>query len=70
MKLLVIAGVSLVVIVLILSLIRSIKEPSEKLADAARRATNGNLDIQLDYQSEDEIGILTEACLLYTSRCV
>lgn len=68
MKLLVIAGVSLVVIFLIFSLIRSIKEPSEKLADAARRATNGNLDIHLDYQSEDEIGILTEAMNLLIQR--
>ena len=68
MKLLVIAGVSLVVIILILSLIRSIKEPSEKLADAARRATNGNLDIRLDYQSEDEIGILTESMNLLIQR--
>lgn len=67
-KLLVIAGVSLVVIVLILSLIRSIKKPSEALADAARRATNGNLDIQLDYHSEDEIGILTEAMNLLIQR--
>lgn len=61
MKLLVIASVSIIVICLILSLIRSIREPSERLADAARRATNGNLDIHLDYQSEDEIGILTDA---------
>ena len=34
-KLVVIGAVSLIVISLILSLIRSIKEPSEKLADAA-----------------------------------
>ncbi len=68
MKLLVIAGVSFIVIILILSLIRSIKEPSEQLADAARRATNGNLDIRLDYHSEDEIGILTEAMNLLIQR--
>lgn len=68
MKLLVIAGVSLVVIILILSLIRAIREPSEALADAARRATNGNLDIRLDYHSEDEIGTLTEAMNLLIQR--
>lgn len=67
-KLLVIAGVSLVVIILILSLIRSIRKPSEALADAARRATNGNLDIQLDYHSGDEIGTLTEAMNLLIQR--
>lgn len=68
LKLLVIAGVSLVVVFLILSLIRSIREPSEALADAARRATNGNLDIRLDYHSEDEIGTLTEAMNLLIQR--
>lgn len=67
-KLVVIAVVSLLVISLIISLIRSIREPSERLADAARRATNGNLDIRLDYQSEDEIGILTEAMNLLIQR--
>ncbi len=60
-KLLVIAAVSSIVLLLILSLIRSIKEPSEQLADAARRACSGNLDIQLDIRSKDEIGILAEA---------
>lgn len=68
LKLLVIAGVSLVVLILITSLIRSIREPSEALADAARRATNGNLDIRLDYHSEDEIGTLTEAMNLLIQR--
>ena len=60
-KLAVIGTVSLIVISLILSLIRSIKEPSEKLADAAWRAGNGNLDTFLEYESEDEIGTLTRA---------
>lgn len=60
-KLVVIGAVSLIVISLILSLIRSIKEPSEKLADAAWRAGNGNLDTFLEYESEDEIGALTRA---------
>ena len=68
MKLLVITGVFLVVLTLILSLIHSIKDPSEKLADAARRATNGNLDIRLDYQSEDEIGILTDSMNMLIQR--
>ncbi len=60
-KLLVIGLVSMVVIILIVSLIRSIREPSKKLAEAARRATGGNLDIQLDDTAGDEIGILAGA---------
>lgn len=61
MKLLVITLDVVIVLILILYLIRSIEKPAEALAEAARRATNGNLDVCLDYDSEDEIGILTEA---------
>ena len=61
MKFVVIAADALVVFWLIAFLIESIEKPAEALADAARRATNGNLDIYLDYKSEDEIGILTES---------
>lgn len=61
LKLLVITVDVVVVLWLILYLIRSIEKPAEALADAARRATNGNLDIHLDYESEDEIGALTDA---------
>lgn len=60
-KLVVISVVSLVVLWLILYLIRSIEHPVKALEDAARRATNGNLEAKLEYQSEDEIGALTEA---------
>ncbi|MDD3251633.1 MAG: methyl-accepting chemotaxis protein [Lachnospiraceae bacterium] len=68
MQLLVIVVISSIVLVLIWSLIQAIREPSEHLAEAARRATNGNLDIHLDYKSEDEIGILTEAMNLLIRR--
>lgn len=61
LKLLLIAAVSSVVITLVVSLIRAIKEPSEKLTDAAWRAGNGNLDSFLEYRSEDELGTLTTA---------
>ena len=60
-KIAVIGTISLIVISMIMSLIQAIKGPSEKLADAAWRAGNGNLDIFLDYQSEDELGTLTTA---------
>lgn len=59
---LVVIGVDVVVVLwLIMYLIKSIEQPAEALADAARRATNGNLEASLDYESEDEIGVLTGA---------
>lgn len=67
-KLLVIAADAVIVLWLILYLIKSIEKPAEALADAARRATNGNLEVELDYQSEDEIGALTEAMNLLLRR--
>lgn len=67
-KLLVIGADSVIVLWLILYLIKSIEKPAEALADAARRATNGNLEAELDYQSEDEIGALTEAMNLLLRR--
>ena len=67
-KLLVIGADAIIVLWLILYLIRSIEKPAEALADAARRATNGNLAVELDYQSEDEIGTLTEAMNLLLRR--
>lgn len=67
-KLLVIGIDTVVVLWLILYLIKSIEKPAEALADAAKRATNGNLEVELTYQSEDEIGILTEAMNLLLGR--
>lgn len=57
----VIGGVSLIVLILILYLIQAIEKPVEALQDAARRATNGDLEIYLEVQAEDEIGVLTDA---------
>lgn len=68
LKLLVIGADTVIVLWLILYLIKSIEKPAEALADAARRATNGNLEVELDYQSEDEIGALTEAMNLLLRR--
>lgn len=67
-KLLVIGADAVIVLWLILYLIRSIEQPAQALAEAARRATNGNLEANLDYESEDEIGALTEAMNLLLGR--
>lgn len=67
-KLLVIALDCFVVIYLIIYLTRAIEHPAQALYEAAHRATNGNLELSLDYKSEDEIGSLTEAMNLLIRR--
>lgn len=60
-KLLVIGMVSIFMIGLIWYLIRAIERPAAALVDAARRVTNGNLDVRLVCRSRDELGILEDA---------
>lgn len=60
-KLVVIGLVSLAMIGLILYLIHTIEKPVGDLLDAARRVTNGNLDMRLEWKSGDELGTLTDA---------
>lgn len=67
-KIVVIALVALIVIGMSVYLIRGIRRPMEDLAEAARRATSGNLDIELEYQSRDEIGTVTEAMNVLIKR--
>ncbi|MDO5408733.1 MAG: methyl-accepting chemotaxis protein [Eubacteriales bacterium] len=67
-KIVVIALVALIVIGMSVYLIRGIRKPMEDLAEAARRATSGNLDIELEYQSRDEIGTVTEAMNVLIKR--
>lgn len=67
-KLVVIAAVALIIIGLSFYLIRTIGRSTAELTEIARRATSGNLDIQLEYQAKDEIGELTEAMNLLIKR--
>ena len=60
-KLLVIGTVTVFMIGLIWYLIRAIERPAAALVDAARRVTNGNLDVRLTCRSRDELGILEDA---------
>lgn len=46
-----------------------ITEPLEELTEAAKQAQDGNYDFKLDYDADDEVGILTETfkqLLIYT----
>ena len=40
---------------------RKITRPLKELTEAARKINDGNYDFQLDYQGDDEIGVLTTA---------
>ena len=60
-KLLVIGTVTVFMIGLIWYLIRAIERPAAALVDAARRVTNGTLDVRLTCRSRDELGILEDA---------
>lgn len=42
-------------------IIRSIEKPVNDIMDSIRRVSNGDLDVRLDYRSEDEIGVLTHS---------
>jgi methyl-accepting chemotaxis protein len=39
----------------------SIKKPINKMVDAAKRIADGDLDVQIDIDSKDEIGVLADA---------
>lgn len=43
------------------TLSRSIGRPVSLLTDAAKKLAEGNLDIEMEYQSRDELGVLAEA---------
>lgn len=43
-----------------LKIARSISKPLKELSDCAKRFSNGNLDIHVDYQSQNEIGVLAD----------
>lgn len=60
-KLLTIAAVGLVIICLILWILHSIERPLEQVVDALWRASNGDLSIEIEYQSKDEMGLLTKS---------
>lgn len=53
--------ISAIIIFLILWIIRLIDEPIEQVVDALRRAANGDLNIEIEYQSKDEMGLLTKS---------
>lgn len=50
-----------VIAALVLGIIRAIEKPVESILEGTRRVSNGDLSVSLEYQSDDEIGVLTDS---------
>lgn len=50
-----------VIALLVIYILRSIEKPVKDIVETTRRVSNGDLDVRLDYHSEDEIGVLTDS---------
>lgn len=53
--------IALVITLLVIYIIMAIDKPVKAIVEGTRRVANGDLDVYLPYQSEDEIGILTDS---------
>lgn len=53
--------VGLLIALLVIYIIRAIEKPVEDIVESTRRVSNGDLDIHLNYESEDEMGVLTDS---------
>lgn len=60
-RILMILLIAVLITLLVVYIIRAIDRPVKDIVEGARRVSNGDLDVYLDYQSEDEIGVLTES---------
>lgn len=47
--------------IMVIYIIQAIEKPVEALVEGTRRVSDGNLDVHLDYESQDEIGVLTSS---------
>lgn len=53
--------IALVIALLVIYIIIAIDKPVKAIVEGTRRVSNGDLDVYLPYDSEDEIGILTDS---------
>lgn len=60
-KALTIGFTGVLITMLVIYIIRAIEKPVEDIVKSTRRVSNGDLDIHLEYRSEDEIGVLTDS---------
>ena len=70
-----IVGIIIVIVALILTvimatiLIRSVVEPVKQLQEAMEKMRRGNMDIDIEYKAEDELGKLAEEVRIIRSFC-
>lgn len=60
-KILTIGLIGALIAILVIYIIHSIEKPVGDIVEGARRVSNGDLGIRLEYRSEDEIGVLTDS---------
>lgn len=60
-KIISICLIASIITLLVIYIIMAIDKPVKAIVEGTRRVANGDLDVYLPYQSEDEVGILTES---------
>lgn len=60
--------ISLLIIVMIVYIIQAVERPVEELVEGTRRLASGDLNVRLTYDSDDELGVLTESVNALTKR--
>ena len=60
-KIISICLIASIITLLVIYIIMAIDKPVKAIVEGTRRVANGDLDVYLPYQSEDEMGILTES---------
>lgn len=53
--------IAMIITILVVYIIMAIDKPVKAIVEGTRRVSNGDLDVYLPYQSEDEIGVLTDS---------
>ncbi|PNV59534.1 histidine kinase [Clostridium sp. chh4-2] len=53
--------ISLLIIIMVVYIIKAVEKPVEELVEGTRRLASGDLSVSLNYESDDELGVLTES---------
>lgn len=60
-KLITMGLISFLIITMVVYIIKAVEKPVEELVEGTRRLASGDLSVNLKYESDDEIGVLTES---------
>lgn len=53
--------ISFLIIIMVVYIIRAVEKPVEDLVEGTRRLASGDLSVSINYESDDELGVLTES---------